>query len=104
VLAVVVVAGLLVAAVLVSSSATARSSHRPRGASVPSTLTVPTIRTFRAARTGNLIRCVNHGVSAGAHVPRRGQGLGVAADGKRYSVELELTRRMDGSLRVSCQA
>jgi hypothetical protein len=104
VLALVVAAGLLVAAFLGSSFATARPSHRHKGTSVPSTFTVPTTKTFRAAHTGKLIRCVNHRVSAGAHVPPRGQGVGAAADGKRFSVELELTRHMDGSLRVSCQA
>jgi hypothetical protein len=71
---------------------------------VPHSFVVPTIAAFRRAHTGQLIRCTNHGTTAGAHVPPPGQGVGAVADGERFSVELELTRGTDGSLRVSCRA
>jgi hypothetical protein len=80
-----------------------RRSHRHPRTAPPHTFTVPTTATFPSAHTGELIRCVNHGTSAGAHVPPPGQGVGAVADGSRFSAELELTRRTDGSLRVSCK-
>lgn len=70
--------------------------------SIPNTFTVATTTTVRSAHTGELIRCTNHGVSAGAHVPPPGQGVGGVADGSTSSAELELTRSADGSLHVSC--
>lgn len=72
-------------------------------AAIPNTYTAPTTKTFTKARTGELIRCTNHGASIGAHVPPPGKGVGGAADGTTASAELELNRSPNGSLQVSCK-
>jgi hypothetical protein len=48
------------------------------------------------------MRCTYHGVSAGAAVPSAGYGVAGSADGKSASATLNLTRKRDGSLVVSC--
>ena len=71
---------------------------------IPTSYKPPTLRTFSAARTGELITCTNGGVSAGVNVPPPGEGTGANSDGKTASVELFLKRGTDGSLVVSCKS
>jgi hypothetical protein len=87
--------------VAIAVGLTGCGSSRPR-TSIPTTYTVPTTRTFSKAQTGELIRCSNHSSSARARVPPLGKGVGVVADFDP-SVELDLIRGADGSLRVSCR-
>jgi hypothetical protein len=66
------------------------------------TFIAPTTTTIANPQTGATMRCVSHGVAAGAHVPAPGHGVTGSADGKTSSATLSLTRKNDGSLVVSC--
>ena len=65
--------------------------------------TAPTTTMIASPRTGATIRCTSHGVSAGAKVPAPGHGVTGIADGMSSSATLQLTRKSDGSLVVSCR-
>ena len=77
------------------------TSGQERGSQVM-TFTAPTTTTISNATTGQAMRCTYHGISAGAYVPSPGQGVSGSADGKSASATLNLTRKSDGSLSVSC--
>ena len=66
------------------------------------TFIAPTTTTIANPQTGATMRCVSHGVAAGAHVPAPGHGVTGFADGKTSSAALSLTRKNDGALVVSC--
>jgi hypothetical protein len=68
------------------------------------TFIAPTTTTIAHPQTGAIMRCVSHGVAAGAHVPAPGHGVTGSADGKTSSATLILTRKNDGSLVVSCRS
>ncbi|HZT84353.1 MAG TPA: hypothetical protein VE984_02890 [Gaiellaceae bacterium] len=72
-----------------------------RGALI-TTFTAPTTTTITNPQTGAALRCTNHGIAAGAHVPSAGHGVSGSADGKSASATLDLTRGKDGLLVVSC--
>lgn len=62
----------------------------------------PTTTTIANSRTGATMRCVNHGIAAGAKVPPPGQDVTDSVDGTSSSATIDLTRKSDGSLVVSC--
>ena len=66
------------------------------------TFTAPTTTTIAKPQTGADMRCTYQGVAAGAKVPTAGHGVSGSADGKSASATLNLTRKSDGSLVVSC--
>lgn len=66
------------------------------------TFTAPTTTTIANPQTGSDMRCTYHRVAAGAKVPAAGHGVSGSADGKSASATLNLTRKSDGSLVVSC--
>jgi hypothetical protein len=66
------------------------------------TFTAPTTTTIAKPQTGTIVRCTSHGVAAGAVVPAPGHGVSGSADGTSSSATIELTRKNDGSLVVSC--
>jgi hypothetical protein len=66
------------------------------------TFIAPTTTTIANPQTGATMRCVNHGVAAGAKVPAPGHGVAGFADGTSSSATIDLTRNSDGSLVVSC--
>jgi hypothetical protein len=66
------------------------------------TFTSPTTTTIANPTTGQAMRCINHGISAGAYVPSSGHGVANTADGVKASAILNLTRHSDGSLTVAC--
>jgi hypothetical protein len=78
-----------------------RTSGPKRGSQIM-TFTAPTTTTIANATTGQAMRCTHHGISAGAYVPSPGHGVSGSADGKSASATLNLTRKTDGSLSVSC--
>lgn len=74
----------------------------PKRGSQIMTFTAPTTTTIATATTGQATRCTHHGISAGAYVPSPGHGVSGSADGESASATLNLTRKSDGSLSVSC--
>lgn len=64
--------------------------------------TAPTTTTVAHPRVGQRIVCDNHGVAPSAYVPSPGHGVSGAADGKKASAIITLTRHRNGSLVVSC--
>jgi hypothetical protein len=76
------------------------SQEPPHGGTV--TFTAPTTTTIANPQTGATMRCVSHGIGAGAVVPAPGHGVSGSADGTSSSATIDLKRRNDGSLVVSC--
>ena len=69
----------------------------------PRSFTGPVTTTVANANTGDTIRCTSsQGVHAGAAVPLPGQGVTGNADATSGGATIQLTRRKDGSLVVSC--
>jgi hypothetical protein len=66
------------------------------------TFTAPTTTTIAKPQTGTTVRCTSHGLTTGAIVPAPGHGVTGSADGTSSSAIIELSRRSDGSLVVSC--
>ncbi len=62
----------------------------------------PTTTTIAHPQTGQRIVCDIDGVAPSANVPSPGHGFTGAADGKSSSAIINLTRKNDGSLVVSC--
>jgi hypothetical protein len=82
-------------------SLTPSTSGRERGSQIM-TFTAPASTTIASATTGQALRCTYHGISSGAYVPSPGHGVSGSADGEAASATLNLTRKGDGSLSVSC--
>jgi hypothetical protein len=76
------------------------SQEPPHGGTV--TFTVPTTTTIAKPRTGATVRCTSHEVATGALVPAPGHAVSGSADGTSSSATIELTRKNNGSLVVSC--
>ena len=77
------------------------SKEPPHGGTL--TFTAPTTTTIASPPSGATVRCTNHGVKAGAVVPAPGHGVSGIADGVSSSANIELMRKSDGSLVVSCR-
>jgi hypothetical protein len=73
------------------------------GPPAPLVFAAPTTTTITNPTTGQAMRCTYHGVSSGAYVPSPGHGVSGAADGTSSSAIINLTRKTDGSLVVSCR-
>ncbi len=61
-----------------------------------------TTTTIPHPQTGQRIGCDIHGVAPSASVPSPGHRVTGSADGKSSSATINLTRKSDGSLAVSC--
>src|SRR3954447_20815343 len=74
------------------------------GARATYQVTAPTETTVLRPSPGADVRCTKHGTTARATAPRRGTGVSVDADGLESSASLELTRKSDGALIISCHS
>lgn len=61
-----------------------------------------TTTTIPHPQTGQRIVCHIHGIAPSASVPSPGHGVSGSADGTSSSATINLTRKSDGSLVVSC--
>lgn len=62
----------------------------------------PSTTTIQSPQGDANVRCTNGQTTARAKVPSRSDGTGVNADGIHSSASLQLTRRADGSLVITC--
>jgi hypothetical protein len=70
----------------------------------PHSFTGPVTTTVADAKTGATIHCAaSNGVRVGAGVPPPGQGVTGNADATSGAATIQLKRRKDGSLVVSCR-
>ena len=72
------------------------------GSSATYDVRAPSTTTIQNPQGNANVRCTNGAATAHAKVPPRSQGTGVSADGMPSSTSLQLTRRADGSLVITC--
>lgn len=69
----------------------------------PRSFAGPVTTTIANAKTGETIKCTSSkGMHQGAVVPPPGHGVAGIGDGPSGGATIQLTRRQDGSLVVSC--